>query len=50
MGLTEEQKTFFSNAFSDFWSFSERFDFERDPMFYEMEMKYQEYSIIGPFG
>jgi hypothetical protein len=35
MSLTEAQKTFFSNPFSDFWPFLSRFDFEREPIFHE---------------
>ena len=51
MGLTTEQKAFFSNAFSDFWPFIERFDFEREPIFHEMERDEQEHNvnIIGPW-
>ncbi|MFQ5795156.1 MAG: O-methyltransferase [Candidatus Bipolaricaulia bacterium] len=51
MSLTEEQKTFFTNSFGDFWSFIEKYDFERDLIFYEMEKEYQQHGIysIGPW-
>jgi caffeoyl-CoA O-methyltransferase len=51
MSLTESQKTFFSSPYSDFWPFLSRFDFERDPIFYEMEQQYREYGVysIGPW-
>jgi len=51
MSLTEAQKSFFKNAFSDFWPFMERFDFERPSIFYEMEQQYRAYGVysIGPW-
>ena len=51
MNLTAEQKTFFSNDFSDFGAFIDRFDFERDPLFYEMEDEYEAHNVysIGPW-
>jgi predicted O-methyltransferase YrrM len=51
MSLTEVQKTFFSNPYSDFWPFLSRFDFEREPIFHEMEQQYREYGVysIGPW-
>ena len=51
MSLTEAQKTFFSNPYSDFWPFISRFDFEREPIFHEMEQQYREYGVysIGPW-
>jgi predicted O-methyltransferase YrrM len=51
MSLTEAQKTFFSNEYSDFWPFINKFDFVRDPIFHQMEQQYQELGVhsIGPW-
>jgi predicted O-methyltransferase YrrM len=51
VSLTEAQKAFFSNPYSDFWPFISRFDFEREPIFHEMEQQYREYGVysIGPW-
>ena len=51
MSLTEAQKTFFSNEFSDFWPFIESFDFERDDFFHRMEAEYTRLGVhsIGPW-
>ncbi|MBN1217852.1 MAG: hypothetical protein JXM69_02900 [Anaerolineae bacterium] len=51
MSLTEAQKTFFNNPFSDFWPFIDQFDFDRDPIFHQMEQQYQGYGVhsIGPW-
>lgn len=47
MTLTEQQKSFFRNAFGEFWSFIQRTDFERDPLLLEME---QQASALGVYS
>ena len=51
MTLTHEQKSFFSNAFGDFWPFIQRTDFERDPLLLEMERQCSALGVysIGPW-
>ncbi|MBN1993830.1 MAG: class I SAM-dependent methyltransferase [Anaerolineae bacterium] len=51
MSLTDAQKTFFSNPYSDFWPFMAQFDFKRESIFHQMEQQYREYGIhsIGPW-
>jgi predicted O-methyltransferase YrrM len=51
MSLSEAQKTFFTNEYSDFWPFIEQFDFDRASTFHQMEQQYRELGVhsIGPW-
>ena len=37
MSLTEEQKSFFANDYSNFWPFISKLDINREPIFHELE-------------
>jgi predicted O-methyltransferase YrrM len=51
MTLTDEQKSFFRNEFSNFWPFIQETDFEREPLFHEMEKQCREIGVhsVGPW-
>jgi predicted O-methyltransferase YrrM len=51
MTLTHEQKSFFRNEFSNFWPFIQDTDFEREPLFHEMENQCREIGVytVGPW-
>jgi predicted O-methyltransferase YrrM len=51
MTLTDEQKSFFRNEFSDFWSFIQGTDFERESLFHELEIQARRVGVysVGPW-
>jgi len=51
MRLSEEQKTFFSYDYSDFWPFIDNLNIYRDKIFHDIEEQCKKYNVytIGPW-